>query len=99
MLGVAFVAGTLVLTDTGAMVRTEGAIISVLGAVLGLVIGPVVALAMLASLREKGITETAVPVVRLLDFVALAGLAGLLAAALPARRAARIDILAAIAQE
>ncbi|MGH9166024.1 MAG: FtsX-like permease family protein, partial [Acidimicrobiales bacterium] len=82
-----------------AMVRIEGAIIATLGAVLGLVVGLVVALAMLASLRDQGITETTVPVARLALFVVLAAAAGLAAAALPARRAAGIDILAAIAQE
>ena len=81
------------------MVEVEGAIIAVLGAVLGLGIGIVVAAAMLQALRDKGLTDTAVPVARLLGFVALSGVAGLAAAVLPARRAARLDVLRAIAHE
>ena len=82
-----------------AMVRTEGVVIAALGAVLGLVVGLVVAVAMLAALRDKGLTETSVPFSRLLAFVVAAAAAGVAAAVLPARRAARTDVLAAIAHE
>jgi len=82
-----------------AMVRTEGVLIATLGAVLGLGVGVVVALAMLAALRDQGLTETAVPAGRLAAFVAGAALAGVVAAVGPARRAARTDVLAAIAHE
>jgi putative ABC transport system permease protein len=82
-----------------AMVRTEGVVIAALGAVLGLVVGLVVAVAMLAALRDKGLTETSVPFSRLLAFVVAAAVAGVAAAVLPARRAARTDVLAAIAHE
>jgi len=81
------------------MVRGEGVIIATLGAVLGLVVGLVVALAMLAALRDQGLTETAVPGGRLAAFVVAAAGAGVGAAVLPARRAARTDVLAAIAHE
>lgn len=81
------------------MVRAEGLIIALLGAVFGLVIGVVVSVAMLRTLRDDGITETAIPAVRLAAFVVGAGVAGLVAALLPARRAARLDILKAIAYE
>lgn len=81
------------------MVRAEGLIIALLGAVFGLVIGVVVSVAMLRALRDDGITETAIPAVRLAAFVAGAGVAGLGAALLPARRAAHLDILKAIAYE
>ncbi|MDP9403906.1 MAG: ABC transporter permease [Actinomycetota bacterium] len=82
-----------------AMVRAEGSIIAVLGALFGLVIGVVVSVAMLQALRDDGITETAIPVGRLALFVALAAAAGLGAAVFPARRAARLQILDAIAHE
>lgn len=81
------------------IVRAEGLIVALLGALFGLVIGVVVSVAMLRALRDDGITETAIPTVRLACFVAAAGVAGLGAALLPARRAARLDILAAIAHE
>jgi putative ABC transport system permease protein len=82
-----------------AMVRAEGSIIAVLGALFGLVIGVVVSVAMLQALRDDGITEAAIPVGRLALFVALAAAAGLGAAVFPARRAARLQILDAIAHE
>jgi hypothetical protein len=44
-----------------------------------------------------GGTETAVPVSSLVIFLVLAALLGLVAATWPARRAARLDVLAAIA--
>jgi putative ABC transport system permease protein len=56
-------------------------------------------LALVLSLRKQGITETTVPVVRLVEFLVLAALLGLVAASWPARRAARLDVLAAIAAE
>ena len=56
-------------------------------------------LALVSSLRQQGITETAVPVVRLVVFLVLAGVLGLVAASWPARRAARLDVLAAIAAQ
>jgi putative ABC transport system permease protein len=51
------------------------------------------------SLRPKGITETVVPVSNLVIFLLLSAVLGLIAATWPARRAARLDILAAIATE
>ena len=44
-----------------------------------------------------GVTETAVPVSSLVIFLVPAALLGLVAATWPARRAARLDVLAAIA--
>jgi putative ABC transport system permease protein len=82
-----------------AMIRSEAVILAVLGAVIGIVIGTLMGLALVSSLRQQGITETTVPVVRLVEFLVLAALLGLLAASWPARRAARLDVLAAIAAE
>ena len=50
-----------------------------------------------ATARGGGGTETAVPVSSLVIFLVLAALLGLVAATWPARRAARLDVLAAIA--
>jgi putative ABC transport system permease protein len=49
--------------------------------------------------KQQGISETVVPVSSLLIFLLLAALLGLVAASWPARRAARLDVLAAIATE
>jgi putative ABC transport system permease protein len=80
-----------------AMIRSEAVILATFGAVIGIVVGTLMGLALVASLRQQGITETSVPVVRLILFLVLAALLGLLAASWPARRAARLDVLAAIA--
>jgi putative ABC transport system permease protein len=82
-----------------AMIRAEAVILAVFGAVIGIVIGTPLGLALVAALRQQGITETSVPVTRLVLFLILAALLGLVAAGLPARRAARLDVLAAIAAE
>ncbi|GJF34709.1 ABC transporter [Kitasatospora sp. NE20-6] len=79
------------------MVRLESVVISLFGAVIGVLLGCFLAWAvngtMEASLPGLG---TVLPYGKLLAFLALAGLVGLVAAVWPARRAARLDILGAI---
>ena len=82
-----------------AMVRSEAVILAIFGAIVGIVIGTALGLALVASLRQQGITDTAVPVSSLLIFLLLSAVLGLVAASWPARRAARLDVLAAIAAE
>ena len=79
------------------MVRLESIVISVYGATLGLVLGLALGLALTRSLSTQGIEVLSVPVLRLAVFLALAASIGVLAALWPARRAARLKILAAIA--
>jgi putative ABC transport system permease protein len=81
------------------MVRSEAVILAVFGAIVGIVIGTALGLALVASLRQQGITETVVPGSSLVIFLLLSAVLGLIAATWPARRAARLDILAAIATE
>jgi putative ABC transport system permease protein len=81
------------------MIRAEAVILAAFGAVIGIVVGTLMGLALVASLRQQGITETTVPVTRLVLFFVLAALLGLVAASWPARRAARLDVLAAIAAQ
>jgi putative ABC transport system permease protein len=78
------------------MVRYESVITSLIGAVLGLVTGALLALALEHSIGGAGFV-TSFPVTTLVVLLVVAGLAGVVAAALPARRAARLDILSAIA--
>ena len=78
------------------MVRYESVITSLIGAVLGLVTGALLALALEHSFGGPGFV-TSFPVGTLLVLLVVAGLAGVAAAALPARRAARLEILGAIA--
>jgi len=56
-------------------------------------------IALVSALRKQGVTDTVVPVSNLVIFLVLAALLGLLAASWPARRAAKLDVLAAIATE
>lgn len=81
------------------MVRLEAVAIAVLGAVLGVVMGLVFGTVLQQSLAEDGVTELAIPVGQLLIVVAVAAVLGVLAAVLPARRAAKLNVLRAITTE
>ena len=82
-----------------AMIRSESVILAVFGAIIGIVVGTALGIALASSLRAQGITDIAVPVSSLVVFLVLAAILGLIAASWPARRAARLDILAAIAAD
>jgi putative ABC transport system permease protein len=79
------------------MVRLEAVVISLYGAVLGISIGTVLGLAVTIVLNSQGLVATAVPVPQLALGLVLGGVIGLVAAAVPARRAGRLDVLGAIA--
>jgi len=81
------------------MIRGESVIIAVLGAILGLGVGVLFGYAIVGALDDEGIGKVVVPAGQLLTYVFLAGLAGVAAAVFPARRAARLDVLAAISYE
>jgi putative ABC transport system permease protein len=80
-------------------VRWEAVLISVLGTVVGLALGLVVSWALVTSLGSFGLTRFTVPVGQLAIVVLVAAVLGVLASIRPARRAARLDILEAIAVE
>ena len=82
-----------------AMVRSESVIIAVFGALAGCVIGTGLGAALASALRREGITDVVVPLSTLALFVVLSALLGLFAASWPARRAAKLDVLAAIASQ
>jgi len=81
------------------MIRVEAVVIAVLGAVLGVIVGVLFGWAMQRALTDLGVDTLAIPFGQLVVFIVLAGLAGVVAAVWPARRAARLDVLAAIAYE
>jgi putative ABC transport system permease protein len=79
------------------MVTLESVVMALLGAVLGVALGIAFGVAMMYAVRDEGLDVIAVPWGQLAVFLALAIVVGVLAAVLPARRAARLDILTAIA--
>lgn len=79
------------------MIRLESVIISVFGALLGLVVGVVFGWALVRALKNDGISTLVIPVGQLALYVVLAGVVGVLAAVLPARRAAKLNVLRAVA--
>lgn len=81
------------------MITLESVVIASLGAVLGVVLGIAFGVALLTSLRDEGIEVIAVPYTQIAIFLVLSVVIGVLAAILPARRAARLDVLKAISTE
>ncbi|HEV8298962.1 MAG TPA: FtsX-like permease family protein [Acidimicrobiales bacterium] len=79
-----------------AVLRLESMIVSSFGTGVGLVLGTYLGWVLFAAV-STGATTLAVPIVRLVIVAVLGALAGMLAAGRPARRAARLPILDAIA--
>ncbi|MBA3266693.1 MAG: FtsX-like permease family protein [Acidimicrobiia bacterium] len=85
--------------QTRRMIRWEAVIVAVIGAVLGVSVGVFFGWAVVRAIHDTGITTLSVPGGQLLGYVVIAGVLGVLAAVFPARRAARLNVLAAIAYE
>jgi len=81
------------------MVRLESVVVAIFGALLGIGLGLAFGIGLIIALKDQGLTELSIPWVRLAVFVVLAGVVGVIAAAVPARRAAKLDVLQAIATE
>ena len=81
-----------------ASVRLESVIVALLGTVLGTAVAVFLGWAMVTTVAGDGATFV-VPAIQLGAIALAAALAGVLAAVLPARRAARLDVLAAVATE
>ena len=81
------------------MVRLEAIAIAVLGAILGVVMGIGFGVVLQRAVADQGITDLGIPWVRLAVFVVISGVVGVLAAVLPARRAAKLNVLDAISTE
>jgi putative ABC transport system permease protein len=80
-------------------VRWESVIIALLGTFLGLVIGLFFGWAVVEALADQGITEFAPPGGQLAIVAIVGGIAGVIAAIGPARRAAKLDVLKAVTYE
>jgi len=81
------------------MIRYESIVIALIGGLFGIALGIVVSLILAATALSGTGFILAFPVPTLIVLFIAAGIAGLLAAAWPARRAARVDILEALATE
>ena len=77
------------------IVRYESVITAVIGGLLGIAVGVLFASLVIGSLGDFGL-GLSVPAGQLAGFAALAVAAGVVGAALPARRGARVDVLAAL---
>ena len=80
-----------------AMIRWESVIIAVIGGVLGVAVGMQVGVTLVRGLGDF-ISDVTFPWARLALFLVFAVLAGVTAAVIPARRAARLDVLSAVSQ-
>lgn len=81
-----------------ATVRVESVVTALLGTLGGLVLGGFLGWGVMGALSESvGFDVVALPVRPLVVVVVLSALAGVVASVLPARRAARLDILTAVA--
>jgi putative ABC transport system permease protein len=81
------------------MLRVESIAITLLGALLGVLIGVVFAASVQAAMVDDGLGVRDIPVLQLVIAVAAAAVFAVLAAVWPSRRAARLDVLRAIASE
>jgi putative ABC transport system permease protein len=84
--------------QTRRMIRHESIVTSLIGAALGIVVGFFLALLVTHALSSEGIVF-AVPYLSIVYFVIAAIVVGILAAILPARRAARLNVLEALQYE
>jgi len=80
-----------------ATVRWEAVLIALFGTSLGLGVGTFFGWAMVRALSDQGITELSIPAGSLIMVTVIAAAAGVGAAIMPARRAARLNVLKAIA--
>lgn len=82
------------------MISLESVVIALLGAVVGVGLGTAFGVVLQKVLpADQGINLLSIPWEQLAGFLVAAGLVGVLAAVWPAHRAARTDVLAAIAAE
>ncbi|MEU0153310.1 ABC transporter permease [Micromonospora fulviviridis] len=85
--------------QTMRMITVEAVVISIFGALLGVVVGTGLGAAVVRALKDEGITDLVLPWSQMVTFLVLAAIIGVVAAVLPAIRAARINVLGAIAHD
>lgn len=83
----------------GGSIRSEAVIIGTLGSITGVILGVLLGWALQQSLVSQGLTSLVLPWGPLAAVVVLSALTGVLAAVVPARRAAKVDMLRALSDE
>lgn len=81
------------------MITVESVVISVFGALLGIVVGTALGVAAVRALEDMGITDIGIPWAQLGGYLLISAGIGVVAAILPAIRAARLNVLQAIAHD
>ena len=82
-----------------AAIRHEAAIVASFGTLLGMTIGVAFGYVLVKAAHNSGIGHFTIPVTQLALIAAVAISAGVVAASLPARRAARLNVLHAVAAQ
>ncbi|GAA0807021.1 ABC transporter permease [Spirilliplanes yamanashiensis] len=85
--------------QTMRMITVEAVVIAVFGALLGVVVGAGLGWAMVEGLSSEGIDKLVLPWQQMGVYLGLAALVGVVAAVVPSIRAARLNVLGAIAHE
>jgi putative ABC transport system permease protein len=85
-------------TQTRMMIRYESIVTSLMGAALGIAVGTFLGALVIQALSSEGLVFE-FPILQIVYFVLAAIVVGLLAAIVPARRAARLNVLEALQYE
>ena len=85
--------------QTRRMILTEASIIAAFGATLGVILGIGFGWAILYALRDEGFTSFVIPLVSVIIWVAATAILAVVFALWPSQRAAKLNILEAIAYE
>jgi putative ABC transport system permease protein len=80
------------------MIRYEAVITALIGAILGMALGILFAVLIAQPLKDEGF-ELSFPIGQLVSLLILSGIAGVIAAIAPARRASRLDVLESLDYE
>jgi putative ABC transport system permease protein len=80
-------------------IRWESVIVALQGTLLGLLVGVFFGWALVRAQKDSGVSVFSLPYLTLIIMIILAGLAGVAAAILPSRRAAKLNVLRAIVTE
>jgi putative ABC transport system permease protein len=81
------------------MIGVESVVIAAFGTLLGIAVGIALGAATARGMRDQGITAIGLPWGQLVTYLVIGLIIGVIASAVPAIRAARLNVLGAIAYE